>query len=492
MNNKITKRDVFSSLFWKFVERSGAHGISLLVSIVLARLLLPEEYGLISLTTIFITLANVFIQSGFNTALIQKKDVDDLDFSTVFYASLLIAGLLYIILFFSSQFIANFYGEPKLIAVLRVLSIILFFGAVNSIQIAIISRNMQFKKLFYSNIGAIMVSGVIGIVMAYNGYGVWALVGQQLSNHFFSTAIMWFKVKWRPKLLFSLARLQNLLSYGSKILVANLITTLFLDLRSLIIGKMYSANMLAYFNKGKMFPSVIITNINGSIQSVMLPTYSSQQDNKRRVKAMVRRSIKTSTFIVFPMMIGLAIVAEPLVKVILTEKWQSSVPFLQIFCFTYMLMPIHTANLEAIKALGYSNSILKIEIVKKVLEFITLVISLNYGVYAIAIGTFITSIISLVINSYPNIKILNYGYREQIRDIAPSLLLSIIMGIVIYTITFIRLPTLLTLFLQVCIGIIIYLGMARLFRIESFVYLYSTISVFLSKNRKDKAGCEKK
>ena len=185
-----------------------------------------------------------------------------------------------------------------------------------------------------------------------------------------------------------------------KILVANLITTLFLDLRSLIIGKMYSANMLAYFNKGKMFPSVIITNINGSIQSVMLPTYSSQQDNKRRVKAMVRRSIKTSTFIVFPMMIGLAIVAEPLVKVILTEKWQSSVPFLQIFCFTYMLMPIHTANLEAIKALGYSNSILKIEIVKKVLEFITLVISLNYGVYAIAIGTFITSIISLVINSY--------------------------------------------------------------------------------------------
>ena len=260
MNNKITKRDVFSSLFWKFVERSGAHGISLLVSIVLARLLLPEEYGLISLTTIFITLANVFIQSGFNTALIQKKDVDDLDFSTVFYASLLIAGLLYIILFFSSQFIANFYGEPKLIAVLRVLSIILFFGAVNSIQIAIISRNMQFKKLFYSNIGAIMVSGVIGIVMAYNGYGVWALVGQQLSNHFFSTAIMWFKVKWRPKLLFSLARLQNLLSYGSKILVANLITTLFLDLRSLIIGKMYSANMLAYFNKGKMFPSVIINS----------------------------------------------------------------------------------------------------------------------------------------------------------------------------------------------------------------------------------------
>lgn len=486
MTNKITKNKVLTSLFWKLMERSGTQGINFLVSIILARLLLPEEYGLIALITIFITLANVFVQSGLNTALIQKKDVDERDYSTVFYTSLLMAGLLYIILFFSSPFIAKFYEHPELVPMLRVLSITLFFGAVNSIQIAVISRNMQFKKLFYSNLGAIVVSGVVGISMAYNGFGVWALVGQQLVNQFFSTVIMWFTVKWRPKLVFVFDRLRCLLSFGWKILVSNLISTLFLDLRSLIIGKIYSADLLGFFNKGKQFPSVIITNINGSIQSVMLPAYSSMQDNKERVKGMVRRSITTSTFIVFPMMVGLSIVAEPLVKIVLTDKWLPCVPFLQIFCVTYMLMPFHTANLEAIKALGYSDLILKIEIIKKTLELATLLISLNFGIYAIAFGTFITSLISIIINSYPNTKLLKYSYKQQFRDVMPSLILSILMGLAVYSIQFMALSTWLILLIQICAGVLIYIGLARIFKVESLTYLFNTLEgvMGIRKNRK--------
>ena len=483
MGKKITKNEVLASLFWKLIERSGTQGINFLVSIVLARLLQPQEYGLIALISIFIALANVFIQTGLNTALIQKKDVDEKDYSTVFYASLGVAGFLYVILFFASPFIASFYDQDLLVPVLRALSITLFFGAVNSIQIAVISRNMQFKKLFYSNFGAIIISGLVGIFMAFNGFGVWALVAQQLVNQFFSTAIMWFTVKWRPKLLFKFERLRGLFSYGWKILASNLITTLFLDLRSLIISKIYSTDLLGYFNKGKQFPYVIITNINGSIQSVMLPAYSSMQDNKERIKGMVRRSITTSTFIIFPMMIGLALVAEPLVKIVLTDKWLPCLPFLQIFCMSYMFMPFHTANLEAIKALGYSDLILKIEIIKKVLELLILLISLKFGVYAIAFGAFITSLISTIINSYPNTKLLNYSYKEQLADIMPSLMLSVVMGLVVYSVKLMVLSAWLTLLIQVCVGVIIYMVLAQIFKIETSIYLFNTLKSVLEFSR---------
>jgi O-antigen/teichoic acid export membrane protein len=482
MNKRITKKEVISSLFWKLMERGGSQGISFVVSIVLARILLPEEYGLIALIMIFISLANVFVQGGFNSALIQKKDADDIDFSTVFYISLFIAGLLYIVLFFSAPSIARFYEQLQLIAVIRVLSITLFFGTVNSIQIAVISRNMQFKKLFYSSFGAIIASGIVGIIMAYKGFGVWALVAQQIINQLFSTLIMWFTVKWRPKLLFSFKRLQGLLSFGWKILVSNLINTLFLNLRSLIIGKIYSADMLGYFNRGKQFPLIIITNVNGSIQSVMLPAYSSEQGNRKRVKDMVRRSITTSSFIVFPIMVGLAIVSKPLVTLVLTDKWLPCVPFLQIFCATYMLMPIHTANLQAIKALGYSGKILKIELIKKILELTVLIISLNYGIYAIAVGGLIASLISLVINSYPNIELLNYSYKEQLKDVTPSLMISIVMGIVVYSIEFIGVSVGLTLLIQIFVGIISYFGLALFFKLESFSYLINTFSSIFCKN----------
>jgi teichuronic acid exporter len=474
MNREIKKAQVLSSLLWKLMERGGTQGIQFIVQIVLARLLLPEDYGIIALVLVFIAIANVFVQSGLNTSLIQKKEADEIDFSSVFYVSLLIAGLFYIILFLTVPFIAEFYNKQQLIPVLRVLAVTLFFGAFNSIQNAIIARNMQFKKLFFSSTGAILISGIVGIYMACAGYGVWALVGQQIINQLSISLILWFTVKWRPRLIFSHRRVKELFSFGWKLLVSSLIYTIYIDLRSLVIGKMFEAEILGLYNRGQQFPAVLVSNIDGSIQSVMFPVLASQQDSRPRVKDMMRRAIVTSSFVTFPMMVGLAVTAEPLVKLLLTDKWLPCVPFLQIFCASHALMPIHTANLQAINALGRSDIFLKLEIIKIIVGLSVLGITVFYGVYAIALGAVLSGIISTFINAYPNKKLLGYSYKDQCNDIMPSLLLSLVMGVVVYNFKLLGLSALITLIIQVCGGVILYVGLAWIFKLECFRYLVTT------------------
>jgi teichuronic acid exporter len=485
MDIKYTKSKVLSSLFWKLMERGGTQGIQFIVQIILARLLLPEDYGIIALVVIFTTIAGVFVQSGLNTALIQKKDTDETDFSSVFYLSLFMACLIYIILFFAAPSIAAFYGESQITSIFRVLSFTLFFGAFNSIQNAVVARNLQFKKLFFSSTGAILISGTVGIYMAYTGFGVWALVGQQISNQLFVTIILWFTVRWRPKLLFSLGRVKRLFSFGWKLLMSAFIDTVYRDLRSLIIGKMYNPAMLGFFNRGQQFPSIIVSNLNGSIQSVMLPVLASQQDNRPRVKNMMRRAIITSTFMIFPTMVGLAVIAEPLVKLLLTDKWLPCVPFLQIFCVVYAFMPIHTANLQAINALGRSDIFLKLEIIKKTMGLFILAITVFYGVYAIALGQVLSGIISSFINAYPNKKLLNYSYNEQWNDIYPSLLLSLVMGIVVYSLKWLGMSVHITLIIQVCVGVIVYVVMAWIFKLECFSYLLNTLKDYFTQGQEE-------
>lgn len=483
MENKNIKGQVIDSLIWKLMERGGVQGIQFILQLILARLLTPDDYGIIAIIAIFITIANVFVQSGFNTALIQNKETDEKDFSSVFYLSMFVALVLYVVLFFVSPTISRFYGVPELTKVIRVLSITLFLGAYNSIQNAVISKTMKFKKLFFSSSISVILSGSIGVLLAYLGFGVWALVAQQLINQFTIIIILSFILDWHPKLIFSVERIKVLFGYGWKLLVSSLIDTFYMNIRSLIIGKIYHPAVLGFYNRGDQFPQIIVSNINGSIQSVMLPALSSEQENKVRVKNMVRRAIVTSSFIIFPMMIGLAVVAEPLVKILLTDKWLPCVPFMQIFCISYALWPIHTANLQAINALGHSNIFLKLEIVKKIIGTLILVISLFYGIYAIAIGTLISGIISTFINSYPNIKILNYSYFEQIKDIMPSIFISILMGIITYSIKFLCLPDILTLIVQIFVGIILYIALAKLFKLECYIYLVDTFKNILKRKR---------
>lgn len=483
MSREIDKKQVFSSLIWKLMERGGTQSIQFIVQIILARLLLPEDFGTIAIVLVFISLAQVFVQSGFNTALIQKKDADEVDFSSVFYLSLAVAGALYVLIYFMTPFVANFYGDQLLVAVLRVLSLTLFFGALNSIQNAYIAKNMMFKKLFFSSLGAMMVSGIFGIVAAVTGLGVWALVIQQLVNQLSISIILWFTVKWRPQLLFSFSRIKILFSFGSKLLASSLLNALYVDLRTLIIGLIYSPAMLGYYNRGQQFPKIIVTNIDGSLQSVMFPALSAHQNNRPRLRNVMRRAIASSSFLVIPMMVGLALVAEPLVEIVLTDKWLPSVPFLRIFCLSYILKPVHSANLQAINALGRSDIYLKLEITKKVIGIIILAVTIPQGVYAIAIGMAINELLAPFIIAYPNKTLLDYSYKEQFYDILPSLVISLIMGVAVYSVSYFDLLAWQTLITQIIVGVSVYVGLAKLLKVESFTYLTTIIAEMVKQRR---------
>ena len=465
------------------MERGGVQGIQFIVMMVLARILLPDDFGLIVLVSVFISMATVITQGGFNSALIQKKKVDEVDFSSVFYLNLVIATILYILLYFSAPAIAAFFEQSQLTFILRILAITLFFYSFSAIQNTIIAREYQFKKLFISTLAASTIAGIVGIVMAYTNYGIWALVGFQLTNQFLITLLLWLTIKWRPKLLFSLNRIKRLFSFGWKLLVSSLIDAIDINMRSLLIGKLFHPAVLGFYNRGEQFPNLLVNNINGAIQAVMFPTLSSHQDDKQRVKEMVRRLIVTSSFIIFPMMVGLAVIAEPLVVLLLTEKWLPAVPFIQIFCAGYALWPIHTANLQAINALGRSDIFLKLEIIKKLLGVVVLIVSIPFGVYAVATSIVVGGVLASFINAYPNTQLLNYSIREQWQDVIPSFLLSIVMGAVIYTIHWLHMPAIFTLLAQVFVGIVLYIGLAALFRLECFTYLLVTLKELLRNRR---------
>lgn len=456
----------------------------MIIQIVLARLLSPENFGTIAIILVFINLAQVFVESGLNTALIQKKDADDLDFSSVFYSSLIIAGILYLLIFAIAPGIAKFYDDSNLTRLLRVLALTLIPGAFNSVQNAYVSRNMLFKKLFYSSLGSIAISGAAGIVAALAGMGVWALVIQNLTNQIAVTVIMWFTVKWRPILKISFTRVKSLFFFGWKLLASGLLNSLSSNLRTLIVGRIYSPADLGYYNRGHQVPTALVNNFNGSIQAVMLPALSSIQDDKDNVKRVVRRSIKTSTFLIFPMMTGLAVVAESLIRVILGEQWLPAVPFLQMFCISSALLPIHTANLQAINAQGRSDIFLKLEVIKNILGLVVLFVSIPYGIYVIALGSIVSSFISAFINSWPNKNLFNYSPKEQIIDILPAAGISLVMGVLVFMINFIDLPSLLMLIIQILTGAVIYIVLAKLFKLESYSYIKITVKEIFAARRK--------
>lgn len=476
-----SKEKVLSNFVWRFAERCGAQVVTFIVSIVLARILTPEDYGKVALITVFTTIMQVFVDSGLGTALIQKKNADDLDFSSVFYFNFGICLVLYMVMFLVAPYIANFYNDVSLTPVVRVISITIVISGVKGIQQSYVSRNMLFKRFFYATLGGTIFSAFLGIGLAYAGLGVWAIVAQQLSNTTIDTLILWTTVKWRPKKMFSWKRLKELLSFGWKLLASSLLDTVYNNLRSLIIGKMYSSTELAHYNQGRQFPNVIVNNINTSIDSVLLPTMSSAQDDKIRVKMMTRRAIKTSTYIMAPLMMGLAFCAEPIVRLVLTDKWVPCVPFLRIFCITYMFYPIHTANLNAIKAMGRSDLFLKLEIVKKAVGLILLIISMWFGVMAMAYSLLIGTVAGMIINSWPNRKLLNYSYVEQMKDIFPSIALAVFMGGSVKTIELLHMSSIKTLLVQVPLGAMIYIGVSAILHLESYEYLLGTVGSIMKK-----------
>ena len=477
MNNK----QVATNLFWRFAERSGAQGVSFIVQLILARLLAPEDYGTVAIIAVVINILGVFVDSGLGNALIQKKDADDIDFSTVFYTNIAFCVLLYALLFLGAPLIGTFYQNPQLIPLVRVLGLTLIISGVKNVQQAYVSRNLIFKRFFFATLGGTIGAAVVGIGMAAAGLGVWALVAQQLFNLTVDTLLLWLTVKWRPIRAFSIERLKELFSYGWKFVASGLLNEIYSNIRQLIIGKMYSADSLAFYNRGEKFPSFIVTNINSSIDSVLLPAMSVQQDAIDRLRAMTRRAIKTSVYIMAPLMVGMAITAPVFVRLLLTEKWLPCVPYVRIFCVTYLFYPIHTANLNAIKAMGRSDLFLKMEIQKKIIGIILLLSTMWFGVMAMAYSLLVGSVLSQIINSWPNRKLLQYTYLQQLRDILPSILLALGMGVAVLAVPLMGMSSLPTLALQIVLGGTIYLAGSCLLRLEVFLYLLEMVKEFLNK-----------
>ena len=465
------KSEVASGLVWKFGERILAQGVSFVLSLVLARLLMPEEYGTVALVMVFINLANVFITSGLGDSLIQKKDADEKDFSTMFYCSMAMSIVLYIIMFISAPLIANFYDNPSLTSIIRVLSIQIPLGGVKTIQHAYVIKRMMFKKFFFSTLGGTLFSGVVGIVLAYHGAGVWAIVVQYLTNSTIDMIVLFITVNWRPHAYFDFKIAKELFSYGWKLTVAQFLNTAYGNIRNLFIGKLYTESELAFYNKGDQFPNLIINNINNSINTVLFPAMAQENENKQRLKMITRRAMKLSAYLIFPIMIGLIAVSEPLIRILLTDKWLPCVPYLCISCIYWMFQPCQTANVQVIKALGRSDLYLKLEVAKKVFGIVILLASLKFGVLAIALSNVILAVFSAILNIFPNKELINYGYGEQIRDLLPAFLLSIVMGAIVKLEEQLHLNDLLLIIVQGCTGVFVYVALSAITHNDSYDYL---------------------
>ncbi len=514
------KKSVFSGMFWRFGERITAQLVTLVVETVLARLLMPEAYSAIAIVLVFITFANVFVTSGFGNSLIQKKDAGSVDFSSVFYFNLALSAMLYLILFAVAPAIESFYGMEKyhLATVIRVFAVRIPVAAINSVQQAYVARQMIFRKFFVATLFGTVLSAGVGIVLAYYfvefrgqpELGVWALVAQYLTNTTVDTIVLWFTLKWRPTLEFSWKRLRGLLSFGWKLLAASLIDTGYNELRNLIIGKMtmkegadgkmHESADLGYYTNGKKYPQYLATNINVAVSSVLFPVISRYQDDREKVRQMTRRAIRVSTYVMCPLMMGLAAVSFPLVSLLLTDKWLPAIPYWCICCFTYAFWPIHTANLEALKAVGRSDLYLLLEIIKKSIGLALLLgvtflvpkdfcyilpvgvteIRITY-VFLIAFTGVITTITSCVVNAFPNRKILGYGFGAQIRDMLPGIGMSVLMGAAVLSLHYlVPFPNhWVELLVEVVAGTAVYIGLSLLFRSESFFYLLRTVKSFL-------------
>ena len=479
----IQSKTVISSMLWKLLERISSQVVTFVISIVLARILMPDDYGIIAIVLVFINIANVIVDGGLSTALVQKKEADRTDFSTIFWVSILLATLLYGILYVGAPLIALIYDKDILTPTLRVLGLTIFFNSFNSIQRAYVSRYMLFRKLFFTSAVAQLVSGLIGIAMAYNGFGVWALVGQQISSSVFICVLMLLIIRWYPRWEFSKEKFKGLFDFGWKIFLTNFIITIYGEIRSIVIAKLYQPSALAYFDRGKSLPQLLMSNMLTTLNTVLLPTFSNEQDNPERVKQMMRRSVQVGYFFVAPLLVGLFFASKELVLVLLTEKWLPAVPFIQIFCIAYFLMPIQNVNITAIQSLGYSGITLKLEIVKKIIEAVILVVSFLINVYAVAWGVVLYNFICIFINLQPSKRLVNYGVREQFKDVLPTLIVALLMGGAVYACGLLQWNSILVLITQVIVGTLTYYILCRLFRLDSYYYVLDYVKESLRRGK---------
>ncbi len=477
-------------MIWKFSERISAELVSFVVSVILARILIPEDYSVVGIVAIFFSFSEVLISGGFNSALIQKKDVDETDYSSVMLLSLAISGVVYFILFFCAGWISRIYKQDLIVPVLRVMGLVLFINAYKSVLSAYVSNRLEFKKYFASTIGGTVVSAIVGIIMAYKGFGPWALVAQQMTNSLIDTLILSVTTGYKPAFRISFKRLKSLFDYGGKIYLSSIISVIYDEIKPLIVGIRFSGTDLAFYNKGESFPRLLNASISDTISAVLFPVISKVQDEAESVRNMTRRFIGITSFIVFPMMVGLMVIADNFVIVILTEKWIPIVPYIRIFCFSYMFNIIQVANLQAIKAIGRSDIFLKLEIIKK-LSYLGIILGfvlLSSSPVILAMSTIVTTIVSTIANTYPNRKLIGYRYRYQIMDLLPNLVSSIVMGIGVYLLGLIQIDKLVVMIIQIVSGIAIYYAIGLISKNRNLRFLLDIVGQYSAGIRKREKG----
>lgn len=479
MQNNEIKAKTASGFAYKFAERVGAQGINFLISILLARILMPDEYGVVALVTVFISICDVFVTYGFGNSLIVNKDSDQLDFSTCFFFGMALALLIYTGIFFLAPTLASFYENELLTPVIRVMGIRVLLASLNSVQHAYVSKHMMFKKFFYATLIGTIVSGVIAAIMAYAGCGVWALVEQYLGNVLMDTVCLWIIVGWRPSFSFSFQRLKKIYRYGWKILVTGLLDTGYQQLRSLVIGKKYTKADLAYYNKGLMFP--IFTNklIEPTVNTVLFPALAHSNDDRQQMKDITRKVVRVATYLLAPVMVGLAVIAEPMVTVVLTKKWLPCVVFLRIGCIAYFVRPLLYISNSVIKASGRSDLLLKLDLTSKAIGILMIIVTMNISVTWIAVSLSLTTVIATMIAMIATQKLIGYTVGRQLLDVLPNFLLALVMGVLVWLVTLLHWSPLATLVIQVLVGIAFYTAVSVFLKFDSFRYLFSTVKKYL-------------
>lgn len=475
MTDSNIKNKTVTGFFWQLSQKVLCQVVSFGISVVLARLLLPSDYGVIAICSMFLVLTGIFIGGGLGTALVQKKNADDIDFCTVFYSGLVLSIVVYLAVFFAAPYIAIFFKNEQITAVIRVLALSMPIGTLSGVQNAFVSKQMIFKKFFYSSLIGTIASGAVGLGMALTGFGVWALVGQNLVSTITNTLVLFCIIDWHPKLIFSYERFKQLFSFGWKMAVVNILTTFFYQLKGYVIGYRYSPAQLAYYNRGEGLPGILYNNINGTISDVLFPALSQLQDDKEALKRALSRAMRISSFFLIPALFGLAAISDKLVIIIFSEKWAPSIPFMQVICMISCSDILGMANYQAIKAVGRADTLLKMEFLKRPAMFAILIATMFISPLAIAVGQLVYSILAFVVNAYPNRKYIGYPIWQQMKDVGKNFLISLVMAIVVYLLGTLGLNMYVSVVLQVVTGALLYYVMSRTLNKEDYGYVMNFV-----------------
>lgn len=463
------KERTVSGVTWTAIDQFSNQGIQFIIAILIARILSPEDYGVIAIVMIFTGLAATLVYSGFSEAIVQRKEISRETCSSVFFFNITMSVLLYAVLYFFAPFIASFFSMPLLQPILRVLGIIIIINAFSVIHVSLLNRAIDFKKQALVNLGGVAVSGTVGLFLAYNDFGVWALVGQSLARSIVISIAYWVAHTWRPLLHYARRDLADLWGYSSKLLASGLLNGIFNNLQTFVIGKFYTATDLGFYSQGRRFPSFIAPNLTTIVQRVTFPALATIQEDTPRLRAAYRRVVMAVVFVIFPIMLILAAVAHPFVMVLLTEKWLPAVPFLQVICFAMLLWPLHAVNVNISMVKGRSDIFLRVEIIKKVMGITLLMIALPLGVLAIALSEMIHSFACFFFNAKYNGDLIDYPFSMQVKDIVPAFAISLIAAACAWGVGMLPvLSPLLMLLTQTMIGLSVYLILCRFFRLSAY------------------------